>query len=196
MPLNSLQDLYIEQLQDLHSAEQQILDALPKMIDKASHAELRQGFELHLRQTEEQVRRLERIFESLGEDSAGEECEGMKGLLKEGAKVMKERADSDVLDAAMIAAAQRVEHYEIAGYGCARTYAEALGRPEDADLLQQTLDEEGETDKKLTQIAEQVVNPDAQRAERDVTPGARREVGSGASRGSARSGGRDVGTGP
>jgi ferritin-like metal-binding protein YciE len=196
MPLNSLHDLYVEQLQDLYSAEQQILDALPKMIDKCSHPELRQGFELHLRQTEDQVRRLERIFESLGEDAEGEECEGMKGLLKEGEKVMKERADSDVLDAAMIAAAQRVEHYEIAGYGCARTYAEALGRDEDTDLLQQTLDEEGETDKKLTRIAEQVVNPDAQGAERDVTPGARREMGAPASRGRARSGGGDVGTGP
>jgi ferritin-like metal-binding protein YciE len=164
MPLNSLQDLYIEQLQDLYDAEQQILEALPKMIEKASHPELRQGFELHLRQTQEQVRRLDQIFESLGEDAEGEECEGMKGLLKEGEKLMKERADTDVLDAAMIAAAQRVEHYEIAGYGCARTYAQALGRSEDADLLQQTLDEEGETDKKLTQIAEQVVNPAAAQA--------------------------------
>jgi ferritin-like metal-binding protein YciE len=174
MALESLQDLYVEQLQDLYSAERQILKALPKMIDQTAHSELRQGFQAHLRQTEEQVRRLEQIFQNLGDDPEGEECEGMKGLIKEGEKFMKERA------AALIAAAQRVEHYEIAGYGCARTYAHALGRSRDAQLLQQTLDEEGETDKKLTRIAEQVVNPDAQQparvGERDVTRGARRDV--------------------
>jgi ferritin-like metal-binding protein YciE len=161
MALESLHELYVEQLQDLYSAESQILEALPKMVKAASHPELRQGFELHLRQTEEHVRRLERIFQELEEEPEGEECEGMKGLLKEGEKTMKEKADSDVLDAALIADAQRVEHYEMAGYGCARTYAAMLGYEDQADLLQQTLDEEGDTDHKLTDLAETVINVDA-----------------------------------
>ena len=161
MALDSLHKLYVEQLQDLYSAENQILAALPKMAAKAKHPELRSGFELHQRQTQEQVRRLEQIFQRLGEKAGGVTCEGMKGLLKEGEKTMKEKADSDVLDAALIADAQRVEHYEIAGYGCVRTYARMLGYQQDLDLLQQTLDEEGQTDKKLTALAEQVVNVDA-----------------------------------
>ena len=163
MALDSFKDLYLEQLRDLYNAERQILDALPKMIDKATHAELRSGFEQHHAQTQEQVRRLEVIFDDLGERPGGEKCEGMEGLLKEGEKLMRERADPDVRDAALIAAAQRVEHYEIAGYGCARTYANLLGRQRDAGLLQQTLDEEGATDKKLTALAERVVNIDALR---------------------------------
>ncbi len=161
MALNSLHQLYVEQLQDLYSAETQILDALPKMVKAASHIELKHGFELHLRQTEEQVRRLDLIFTELNEEAEGEECEGMKGLLKAGEKMMKEKADSDVLDAALIAAAQRVEHYEIAGYGCARTYANMLGFDEHAEILQQTLDEEGDTDHKLTELAETIINVDA-----------------------------------
>ena len=172
MALESLQDLYLEQLRDLHSAERQIIEALPKMIEKTSHPELRRGFEMHLRQTEEQLRRLERIGERIGQDLGGHKCKGMEGLLEEGEELMKERADSDVLDAALIAAAQRVEHYEMAGYGCARTYARLLGLEDDARVLQQTLDEEGETDHKLTELAERVVNVEAlmgEAADREVT---------------------------
>ncbi len=162
--LNSLQDLYLEQLRDLYSAEHQIIEALPKMEKAATHPELQQAFRTHLAQSEEQVRRLERIFEGLGESPKGETCDGMKGLLKEGEKTMKTRADSDVLDAALIAAAQRVEHYEIAGYGCVKTYARLLGRTQDVQLLQQTEDEEGQTDKLLTALAERTINLDAARA--------------------------------
>jgi len=177
MALDSLRQLYVEQLQDLYSAENQILKALPKMAEAAKHPQLRDGFQMHLRQTEEQVRRLEEIFQSLGERPGGVTCEGMKGLLKEGDKTLKEKADSDVLDAALIADAQRVEHYEIAGYGCVRTYARMLGRQQDVDLLQRTLDEEGQTDQKLTQLAESVVNLDAAKGEREVGRGAYREGG-------------------
>jgi ferritin-like metal-binding protein YciE len=162
--LNSLQDLYLEQLRDLYSAETQIVAALPKMADAATHPELKQAFRTHLVQSEEQARRLERICEGLGESPKGETCDGMKGLLKEGEKTMKTRANSDVLDAALIAAAQRVEHYEIAGYGCVKTYARLLGRQQDVQLLQQTEDEEGQTDKLLTALAEQTINLDAARA--------------------------------
>ena len=165
MSLNNLQQLYLEQLRDLYSAENQILEALPLMAERAAHPELKAGFELHQRQTEEQARRLERIAESLGEKITGETCDGMKGLIKEGNKMIKERGSDDVRDAALIAAAQRVEHYEIAGYGCARTYARLLGRDQDAQILQMTLDEEGDTDHKLTALAERVVNRDALRAD-------------------------------
>jgi len=161
MALESLQDLYLEQLRDLHSAERQIIEALPKMIKQTSHPELRQAFELHLRQTEEQLRRLEQIGKKSGQKLTGHKCKGMEGLLEEGAELMKERADSDVLDAALISAAQRVEHYEMAGYGCARTYARLLGLEDDAQILQRTLDEEGKTDHLLTSLAERVVNVDA-----------------------------------
>jgi ferritin-like metal-binding protein YciE len=163
MALESLQELYLEQLRDLYSAENQILKALPKMEQAANHSELKAAFRQHLAETQEQVRRLEQIFERLGETPGGVTCEGMKGLLKEGTKTMKEKADSDVLDAALIADAQRVEHYEIAGYGCVRTYGRMLGYQQDVELLQRTLDEEGNTDHKLTQLAEQVVNVDAAR---------------------------------
>ncbi|HEU4563782.1 MAG TPA: ferritin-like domain-containing protein [Gemmatimonadaceae bacterium] len=195
MALDSLQDLYVEQLRDLYSAEQQILDALPKMIDASTHPQLKQGFELHQRQTEEQVRRLEQIFRDLGERPGGEKCDGMEGLLKEGKKMMKERGDDNVRDAGIIASAQRVEHYEIAGYGSARNFALGLGRERDAQLLQQTLDEEGETDHKLTQIAESVVNPDAgaRRADREVARGTSREAGMAGERASGTR--RDIDTG-
>lgn len=184
MALESLQELYLEQLRDLHSAERQIIQALPKMVAKASHTELRRGFEQHLRQTEEQLRRLEQIGRRIGKDLGGHKCKGMEGLLEEGEELMKERADSDVLDAALIAAAQRVEHYEIAGYGCARTYARLLGLHDDAKLLQQTLDEEGDTDHKLTDLAERVVNVEAligEAADRDVTRTAQADGSSGTS---------------
>jgi ferritin-like metal-binding protein YciE len=161
MDIDSLQKLFVHELKDLYSAENQILKALPKMADKASSPELRQAFEMHHKQTEEQVRRLEQIFDSLEHQPGGHKCVGMEGLIEEGEDVMKDAEDDAVRDAGMIAAAQRVEHYEIAAYGTARTYARMLGNEEAAQLLQQTLDEEGETDKKLTKLAESRVNPKA-----------------------------------
>jgi ferritin-like metal-binding protein YciE len=168
MALESLQDLYLEQLKDLHSAERQIIEALPKMIEQTTHPELRRGFEMHLEQTKEQLRRLEQIGQRAGQKLTGHKCKGMEGLLEEGEELMEKRADSDVLDAALIAAAQRVEHYEMAGYGCARTYARLLGLEDDAKLLQQTLDEEGDTDHKLTDLAESVINIEALTGDREV----------------------------
>lgn len=157
----SLQKLYVEQLKDLYSAEEQILEAMPKMVKMTKHAELKRAFQEHYQQTEQQKQRLEKLGEILGEDLSGHKCKGMEGLLKEGEEIMKEFSDSDVLDAGLIAAAQRVEHYEMAGYGCARTYAHLLGLTDQADVLQRTLDEEGDTDEKLTDLAESVVNIDA-----------------------------------
>jgi len=168
MALESLQELYLEQLKDLHSAERQIIDALPKMVEQTKHPELRQAFELHLRQTKEQLRRLDQIGKRAGQELSGHHCKGMEGLLEEGEELMEERADSDVLDAALISAAQRVEHYEMAGYGCARTYARLLGLDDDAKLLQQTLNEEGETDHLLTAIAERAINVEALTGDRSV----------------------------
>ncbi len=161
MALNHLKDLYVEQLRDLYSAENQILKALPQMAEKASHEELRSAFEEHRAVTERQVERLDRIFDDLGENPKGHHCKGMEGLIKEGQELMQEKAADDVLDAGLIAAAQRVEHYEMAGYGTVRTYAEMLGHNEHANLLQQTLDEEGQTDERLTRLAERVINIDA-----------------------------------
>jgi ferritin-like metal-binding protein YciE len=156
MEIDSLRKLYVEELKDLYSAEKQILQALPKMVKKASNPQLKAGFQEHLRQTEEQVTRLDRIFEGLGKSSRGKKCKGMEGLLEEGKEVMQEDMDEETRDAALIAAAQRVEHYEIAGYGTVRTYAQLLGENEAVRLLQQTLDEEGATDKKLTALAEAI----------------------------------------
>lgn len=157
----SLHKLYVEQLKDLFSAEEQILEALPKMAKQTKHAELKRAFQEHYQQTEQHQQRLEKLGQDLGESLGGHFCQGMEGLIKEGEEVMKEFSDSDVLDAALISAAQRVEHYEMAGYGCARTYAHMLGLQEHADALQRTLDEEGDTDQKLTDLAESVVNIDA-----------------------------------
>ena len=156
MEIDSLRKLYVEELKDLYSAEKQILQALPKMVKKASNPQLKAGFQEHLRQTEEQVKRLDRIFEGLGKSSRGKKCKGMEGLIEEGKEVMQEDMDDETRDAALIAAAQRVEHYEIAGYGTVRTYAQLLGETEAAKLLQMTLDEEGATDKKLTALAEAI----------------------------------------
>lgn len=163
MAMDSLKDLYVEQLRDLYSAETQILKALPQMAERSTHPELRAGFEQHVTQTEEQVRRLERIFDDLGVKPSGHHCKGMEGLLKEGQEMLREKAAPDVLDAGLIAAAQRVEHYEIAGYGCVRTYARMLGLTAHADMLQTTLDEEGQTDHRLSDMAERVINLDALR---------------------------------
>lgn len=161
MELEHLMNLYVDELKDVYNAEQQILKALPKMAEKAKHGELRQAFENHRAMTEEQVKRLDRIFDDLKQSPGGKKCKGMEGLIEEGEEMMKEDADPDVLDAAMISAAQRVEHYEIAAYGTLRTYANQLGLKDHAKLLQTTLDEEGNTDKLLTRIAEGRVNRDA-----------------------------------
>lgn len=161
MKLESLKDLYLEQLKDLYSAETQLIDALPKMAQAASSPDLRKAFEDHLRQTEEHVRRLERIFQDLRESPKGHTCEGMKGLVKEGDQMLHMRGDAAVLDAGLIAAAQRVEHYEIAGYGTVRTYAELLGKGEHVSLLERTLQEEEETDERLSELAESHVNQEA-----------------------------------
>jgi ferritin-like metal-binding protein YciE len=152
--LNSLQDLFVHELRDLYSAEQQLVSALPKMARAASSPDLQTAFHEHLDQTRNHVTRLDRIFGQLGTSGMGKECEAMKGLIKEGEQTIQAGGDSDVKDAALIAAAQRVEHYEIAAYGAARTFAEKLGYDEAADMLQKTLDEEGKTDKKLTALAE------------------------------------------
>jgi ferritin-like metal-binding protein YciE len=162
MSMDTMQDLYVHELKDIHNAEKQILQALPKMARAARHEELRQAFEEHERVTEEQVRRLETIFDDLGQKPGGKKCRGMEGLIEEGEEVLSEDADPDVRDAALIAAAQRVEHYEIAAYGTARTYARQLGFNNHVELLQRTLDEEGETDKRLTKLAESRVNRDAE----------------------------------
>jgi len=156
MKVENLSELLIEQLQDLYSAEDQITEALPKMAEAASSAELRRAFEEHLRQTEGHIERLEKCFESLDEEAKAKKCKGMQGLIKEGKEMMDEATEPEVLDAGLIAAAQRVEHYEIAAYGCARTYAQLLGMDDVANYLQQTLDEEKATDQKLTNLAESI----------------------------------------
>jgi ferritin-like metal-binding protein YciE len=161
MKLDSLEKLYVDELRDLYNAENQLLKALPKMAKRASHQELKQAFEEHLEQTKGQVERLEEIFEKLDEKPTGKTCKAMKGLVEEGSEFMKEDGDESVLDAGLISAAQKVEHYEIAAYGTVRTFANMLGDNEAAELLQRTLDEEGETDKRLTELAESVVNVDA-----------------------------------
>ncbi|HZO17616.1 MAG TPA: ferritin-like domain-containing protein [Gemmatimonadaceae bacterium] len=161
MEMETLRDLYIDELKDLWSAEKQLIKALPRMAKAATHPQLAKAFTNHLRQTEQQITRLERIFEELDESPRGKKCVGMEGLIQEGQELIKERPDPDVLDAGLIAKAQSVEHYEIAVYGTARTYARILGLERQAGLLQQTLDEEGETDKLLTQIAESSINLEA-----------------------------------
>ena len=161
MAEESLQDVYVDQLKDLWSAEQQILKALPKMAQGAANAKLRSAFEEHEVVTRVHVERLEQIFQQLGEKPGGKKCKGMEGLLEEGKETLEEHEESISRDAALIADAQRVEHYEIAGYGTVRTMANILGLADQAEILQKTLDEEGETDKKLTMLAETVVNVEA-----------------------------------
>jgi ferritin-like metal-binding protein YciE len=164
MRLDCFDDLFLEQIKDLYDAEQRLIKALPKMAETAHNADLRAGFESHLHETEGQARRLERIFQLLGKEAESKTCYAMKGLIEEGEEVIDATGDPDVKDAALIAAAQRVEHYEIAGYGSAHTFAERLGMPEAARLLQETLQEEKEADRKLTQIAESHINAQAQTA--------------------------------
>jgi ferritin-like metal-binding protein YciE len=152
--IESLNDLFVEQLRDLYDAENQLIKALPKMAEGANSDELRQGFEEHLEQTKEHAQRIETIFEQLGQKTKAKKCKAMEGLIKEGSEALEEEMSEDVKDAAIIAAAQRVEHYEIAAYGTVRTFANLLGETEAATLLEQTLGEEKETDEKLTQLAE------------------------------------------
>jgi ferritin-like metal-binding protein YciE len=168
MQMNSLKDLYLHELKDLYSAESQIAEALPKMAEASKNQILRDAFSRHLEVTRHQKNRLEQIFQKLGERPEASKCEGIKGIIKEGESMIKQdksifrsNVDDDVLDAALIAAAQRVEHYEISAYGTVRAYAERLGFPEQAALLQQTLDEESATDRELTQLAESFINIEA-----------------------------------
>jgi ferritin-like metal-binding protein YciE len=159
--LKSLDDLLVHELQDIYHAEGQITKALPKMIKAANHPELRAAFEEHLQQTEGQIERLDRVFELLGIPAKGKKCEGMAGIIAEAQKTLDENAGPDVLDAALIAAAQKVEHYEIASYGCVATYAEMLGYDQVHELLGQNLDEEETTDERLSDLAESIINIEA-----------------------------------
>ena len=161
MSLDTLEKLYISELRDLYSAENLLLKALPKMAKGASSPELKDAFEKHLEQTKGHVERLEQLFDQLDESPKGKTCHGMKGLIEEGSEILNEEGEDSVLDAGMIVAAQKVEHYEIASYGSVRTFASLLGKDDEAKLLQSTLDEEGETNEILNQLAETVVNPEA-----------------------------------
>ena len=161
MKLDTLQKLYTNELRDLYNAENQLLKALPKMAKAASSQELKDAFEKHLEQTKTHVERLEQIFEELDEKPKGKTCRAMKGLVEEGSEILKEAGEESVLDAGIIVAAQKVEHYEIAGYGSVRTFAHLLGKDKSAELLQTTLDEESETNEILNKLAESVVNPEA-----------------------------------
>ena len=164
MKLENLQELYLDELKDVYDAEHQIVEALPRMANAASDPELKEAFRAHLQETKNQVTRLEQIFEDLGEKPARKACKGMKGLLAEGEEYLDARGDADTVDASLISAAQRVEHYEIAVYGTLRAYAECLDHEEHISLLQATLDEEKGADQKLTAIAESTVNQDAEAA--------------------------------
>jgi ferritin-like metal-binding protein YciE len=205
MEMESLRDLYIDELKDLWSAEKQLVKALPKMAKAATNPELAKAFTDHLRQTEQQVQRLEQIFQELGESPRGKKCVGMEGLIEEGQELVNEDPEPEVLDAGLIMKAQHVEHYEIAGYGTVRTFARLLGNERQAELLQQTLDEEGEADKLLTRLAESAINleavsPEGAEEEEAATGGGRgssrrpeREVGRRAAVESGRSGGSKSG---
>ena len=162
MKLDSLEPLFVEELRDIYNAENQLLKALPKMAKGANSPELKRAFEEHLEQTREQVERLDEIFEKLGKNAKGKTCKAMKGLIEEGSEMMEEDGEDSVMDAAIIAGAQKIEHYEIASYGTVRAWAEQLGNEDAVDLLQQTLDEESEANEKLTELAESSVNVEAQ----------------------------------
>ena len=172
-----IRELYIDELKDLYNAESQLLKALPKMARAASLGELRQGFEEHLEQTKGQVQRLEQIFQKLGESPKGKKCRGMEGLIEEGSEVMEQDFDGAIKDAALIGAAQRVEHYEIAGYGTVRSIAETLGEDDHVSLLEETLEEEKETDEKLTQLAEQINKEASQLTDEKAAQGTEKQRG-------------------
>ncbi len=161
MKLDTLQKLYTDELRDLYNAENQLLKALPKMAKAASSEDLKEAFEKHLEQTKGHVERLEQVFEQLDEKPKGKTCRAMKGLIEEGSAILEQDGEESVRDAGIIVAAQKVEHYEIAGYGSARTFAHLLGQNKAAELLQTTLDEESETNEILNKLAESVVNPEA-----------------------------------
>lgn len=160
--MNTLEDLYVDLLKDLYSAEKQLLRAMPKLAKNAQSPDLQRAFQEHLKQTERQAERIERIFTEMGGSPRGKKCVGMEGLIEEGNELLQEKAEPEVLDAGLIAAAQKVEHYEISGYGTARAWAERLGYDKAARLLQETLDEESMANEKLNQIAESHVNMEAQ----------------------------------
>ena len=166
MQNTSLKELYVEELRDIYDAENQLVKALPEMAKAATSQELRSGFENHLEQTKEHVHRLEQVLNELGEKAKGKKCKGMQGLVSEGKEIIEEDFADDVRDAALISAAQRVEHYEIAAYGTVRTYAEILGQESAVSILEKTLEEEKETDEQLTELAEginvQAAAPDAE----------------------------------
>jgi ferritin-like metal-binding protein YciE len=161
MKLDTLQKLFVSELRDIYHAEGQLLKALPKMAEAASSEELKEAFETHLKETEEHVERLEEVFELLGEKPKGKVCHGMKGLIEEGSEILEEDGEDSVLDAGIIVAAQKVEHYEIAAYGSVRTFAELLGQNEAVELLQATLDEESAANELLNKLAQDSVNPEA-----------------------------------
>ncbi|HZH98625.1 MAG TPA: ferritin-like domain-containing protein, partial [Fimbriimonadaceae bacterium] len=163
--LNSLRDLFVEEMKDLYSAERQIIAALPKMAKAVQNEELRKAFETHLEETKVQVERIQQICEQLGVKPTGHPCKAMEGIIAEGQELLEQKGEPNVIDAALIGAAQRVEHYEIAAYGCARTYARILGLKEAEQMLQQTLDEESKTDELLTKLAESHINQDADKGE-------------------------------
>jgi ferritin-like metal-binding protein YciE len=165
MEMETLKDLYVEEIKDLYSAENQILKALPRMIKAATHPQLKKAFTKHEKQTREHVKRLERICKELGEKPTGKKCVGMEGLLEEGKELIKEKPEKEVLDAGLITAAQHVEHYEMAGYGTCRTWANLLGYDRQVQWLQATLDEEKQTDVDLTALAESSINLEAAEAE-------------------------------
>jgi ferritin-like metal-binding protein YciE len=158
MSLDSLEQLFLEELKDIYNAEKQLTRALPRMAKAAESPKLEQAFTSHLKETEGQIQRLERIFQGLGHAARGKKCKGMEGLIEEGKEMMEEEGEPPVMDAALIAAAQKVEHYEIAAYGCLRTYAGLLGYSEAVQLLSQNLREEEAADKKLTQLGESGIN--------------------------------------
>ena len=164
--LDNLKDILVLQLKDLYDAEERLIEALPKMADASASRELKSAFEQHLDQTRRHKERLEEVFHEIGEEVSSEKCEAMMGIVEEGEIILKASGDAHVKDAALIGAAQRAEHYEIAGYGTARNFAHRLGHERAAELLQQTLDEEKETDERLTRIAESTVNPEASRSRR------------------------------
>ena len=183
MEMDSLKELYVEELKDLWSAETQITKALPKMVKAASNPKLKKAFNTHLKQTERHIKRLERIFKELDESPRGKKCRGMEGLLEEGKELISEKPEPDVLDAGLISKAQHVEHYEIAGYGTVRAWAQQLGFDQHVELLQETLDEEGEADKRLSQLAESSINLEAAdtddaTSDREVAVASSREMGS------------------
>lgn len=172
MESQGFEELYIDCLRDLYSAEQQLATALPKLAEAATTEELKEAFRLHTEQTERQAERLQEIFQDLEDSAEGKECKAMRGLVEEAEEHLQELEEGPVLDAALIGAAQKVENYEIAGYGTARTYATLLGYEEHASILQQILDEESETDEKLTDIAESMVNEMALNSEEEETKSA------------------------